>query len=125
MKASIRNPSFKVVGQKIRLSHDYVESKSCSHATYQGKLYTVGDYILSNCLQFALRILEIGVNDIEDQMVLVTGIFKVSFNNAFRMYKLGENIHENECKLVNQYLILQSARISSVALTIFIMMNSK
>lgn len=96
---------YKVIGENMKMcpNHNHCETRSCTNAKYQGNMYSVGCYILSSCLKFASKILEIGINEEADQLILITGIYNVSFNKSLRMYKLDENNHITNCKMASEF----------------------
>lgn len=75
---------------------------SCSSAKYKGKKYCVEDFILSNSLEQAFKILDIAVKESSDQLILVTASYEVSFSQSLRLYKIGENNHVNEIKQIDE-----------------------
>lgn len=76
--------------------------ESCSSLKYKGRLYCVGDFILSNTFNQAFKILDIAVRKSSDEMVLVTGSYAISFRQILRLYKIDDNNHVNELKNVDE-----------------------
>lgn len=74
-----RVTDYKVIGENMKISDDHSNTRRCSSAKYHGRFYALGDYIISNCLLFAWKILKIGVNDEANQLFLVIGVYNISY----------------------------------------------
>lgn len=84
------------------LNSDYYES--CYSVRINGTLYAVNDFILSNCLQHAYKILDIGISNIDNYSVLAVRTYNVSYDRAIRMYVIQEHFLETTCKRINELL---------------------
>lgn len=84
-------------------SNDIAPLKSCSNVKYKGKMYFVGDYILSDCGKLAYKILALAVDNDADELTIITGIHEVLFNKNLRLYKIIKNNHVNTIKKVEEF----------------------
>lgn len=115
----LKNEKFKKISE-IKKSHkvnnlltsQLANSVSCSSAKYKGCIYSVGDFIMSNDLNKAYKILEISVKESSDELFLVTGSYTTSFNELLRLYRICENENIIELKQMDdfQYPPLSSIR---------------
>lgn len=96
--------NYKAISDNMKMCFDHPNTKSCAHATYKGRLYSLGEFIISKCLNNAYKILDIGVNVATDQMYVVVGVYNITLNKTLRMYKLENNNHVNECKNIDELL---------------------
>lgn len=90
-------------GRSIALFSDQLQSfTSCSSVAYKGKVYCVGDFIISNSKDIGFKILEIAVNS--DEVVLSVGTHQLQYNNSLRLYKIEKNNHTNEMKQIDELM---------------------
>lgn len=100
---NVTETKFKKVVQLKLASDDFKSFESCISSKFKGTSYTLGDFILSKCLRYAHKILEIGVNKTKDELMLVVGTYNIIYNTSTRLYKLAENCHVNSSKLITDF----------------------
>lgn len=77
--------------------------KACKKAIYVGSEYKVGDYIVSNCNKFAHKIIEIGVNELDDSITLVIEKINIHFEEFLRAFKILDSTGTLECTAVGNF----------------------
>lgn len=68
------------------------EYQNCNKVEYNGRMYTIGDFIVSSCQQFASKIIEIAVTSQSDSVLLIIEKYDIIFEAKFRCYEISEKI---------------------------------
>lgn len=62
--------------------------KNCTRVNYNGRLYSIDDYIISNCKKFAHKIFQIAVDDSFDSVMIIAEKYEIEYEPMYRSYKL-------------------------------------
>lgn len=70
---------------------------ACQKVNLNGTVYAVNDYIISDCSQFASKIVQIAVDNKNDKVKLVVENFALKYTNSLKSFKLCESTKELQC----------------------------
>lgn len=60
----------------------------CTKVQYNGRVYTINEIILSDCLRYAYQIKEIAVNNKDDIVMFITHKYCVTYERLYRCYQI-------------------------------------
>lgn len=68
------------------------EYTSCHKVDYNGRMYTIGDIIITSCLRFACRVKQIAMDYCNDNVYLITENIEIEYEEIYRSYSLGATV---------------------------------
>lgn len=66
--------------------------KNCAMVNYNGRVYSIDDYIISNCLTCVHKVLEIAVDNASDSVMIISTKYEIEYKPIYRSYKIGQSI---------------------------------
>lgn len=70
---------------------------ACKKVNLHGTVYSIDDYIISDCEQFAYKIRQVAVNTNNDEVKFIVEKFAIKYDKTFRSFKIYESLKTFEC----------------------------
>lgn len=78
--------------------NDLRSYESCTKANYCGSIYSVGNFIISCCGNFAFKIKQLGLKYNTDELKMITEKYSLKYiKNSLRSFQVHESLDFYEC----------------------------
>lgn len=77
--------------------------ENCQRVRFNGRMYTVGDFLITSCLNFGCKLYQIAVDCNCDNVMLIVEKYKVKYTSDYRCYQIGEKFSSAELFHINDF----------------------